>query len=192
MGINSKEEGRDLALKELLASRPDKPDTIAAARHGWPWPGCGRRVLPLLGKQGQPVRRPRPALCPWQRLRQTRTQQQSMAGGRPGHRKCWLGLCWGERWGRWPLPLAPSPPPLPGGRWQGCMLQGSTSLGLDSCRLPQRLGGPRAQMTWRLRVPPLQLLEHWGPRGGRGKREQAHKKRPQGWGSPQGRGVGGR
>lgn len=28
-----------------------------------------------------------------------------------------------------------------------------------------------AQMTWRLRVPELQLLEHWGPQGGSGKRE---------------------
>lgn len=100
MGINSKEEGRDLALKELLASRPDKPDTIAAARHGWPWPGCGRRVLPLLGKQGQPVRWPRPALCPWQRLRQTRMQQQSMAGGAARAQKVLAGSVLGREVGR--------------------------------------------------------------------------------------------
>lgn len=38
-----------------------------------------------------------------------------------------------------------------------CGLHG---CGLDSCRLPQRLGAPRAQTTWLLRVPELQLLEH--------------------------------
>lgn len=74
-------------------------------------------------------------------------------------------------WGAWPAPLL-----LPGGRWQGCVLQGSASLGLGSCRLPQWPGGPRAQMTWRLRVPALQLLEHWGPRGGRGKKGRAQKR----------------
>lgn len=47
-----------------------------------------------------------------------------------------------------------------GGRWQSCVLQGSTSAGFHSCRFPQWLGGPMAQMTWRLRVPELQLLEH--------------------------------
>jgi hypothetical protein len=30
------------------------------------------------------------------------------------------------------LPLA-----LPWGRWQGCLLQGSTSMGFGCCRLPQ-------------------------------------------------------
>lgn len=62
-----------------------------------------------------------------------------------------------------------------GGRSQGCVLQASTAGGLDGCRLPQRPGGPRAQTTWRLRVPELQLLEHrpqaptcqaWSLRGG--------------------------
>lgn len=61
---------------------------------------------------------------------------------------------------------APPLPSLPGGRWQGCVLQGSTSAGFDDCRLLQWLGGPVAQTTWRLRVPELQLWEHWGPQGG--------------------------
>lgn len=54
----------------------------------------------------------------------------------------------------------PHPLVLPGGRWQGCVLQGSTSAGLHGCRPLQRLGGPRAQATRRVRVPALQLLEH--------------------------------
>lgn len=47
-----------------------------------------------------------------------------------------------------------------GGRWQGCVLQCSTSTGFGSCRLLQWLGSAVAQTTWRLRVPELQLLEH--------------------------------
>lgn len=68
-------------------------------------------------------------------------------------------------------PSTPTPS-SPGGRWQGCVLQGSTSPGLDCARLPQRLGGPRAQTTWRRRVPELQLLEHWGPWGRRANRRR--------------------
>lgn len=68
-----------------------------------------------------------------------------------------------------------------GGRWQGCVLQGSTSAGFDDCRLLQWLGGPVAQTTWRLRVPELQLWEHrpqaptcqaWSLRGGQSSRTQ--------------------
>lgn len=45
------------------------------------------------------------------------------------------------------------------------MLQSSTSLGFDCCRFLQWLGGPMAQTTCLLRVPELQLLEHWGQWG---------------------------
>lgn len=83
-------------------------------------------------------------------------------------REYWLGLSWGKRSGQALCLLF-----LPGGRWQSCVLQGSTSAGFCSCRLLQRLGGPMVQMTWRLRMPELQLLEHWGPQGGSGKREHA-------------------
>lgn len=51
------------------------------------------------------------------------------------------------------------------------MLQCSTSTGFGSCRLLQWLGSAVAQTTWRLRVPELQLLEHWW--GGYGERTQA-------------------
>lgn len=52
------------------------------------------------------------------------------------------------------------------------MLQGSTSPGFHGFRLPQWPGGPMAQVTWRLRVPEPQLLEHWGPRVGVGREDK--------------------